>query len=1742
MASEEKDPTEWTTDEVVKFLCNPDSAPWASSKEVPRPDPVEFEASLRENVITGEILLHDVDNQVLRDDLGVKAFGHRSSVVKAIEWLQNRSAKYQSSRRDSSAEDLPATNSAFTPSQVFSPPIEGLVQSYPHQDPSSEKSPHDKRPIKRRIAPTLMQGRNEQSSRQSGFASAFAAAPVQSASPSVSVGTQNIPKLPPSFADGLNEEDVSSPEVLQRSLQQGRAAKAQAEELFFSRLLEKYPPQEDEEDMLPRYGDSGSEGEFDQTTWQEIQQERPRAKPPTFSREAYESIVSECIREQELRWRAKQLPKYLPIAPHIWQESRNDSFMRRRFSANLAHVSSRLDRLKEGIISSEYSSRSALQSTCGGLQPTVDEVCYERWRLSVLDEAECPEFVEPPPRVPRPRRSRRDSEDDDESETLTSDSDLESEDSESEDSGSTDFIVPDSDGQGTTPQSHARKSLSRARKGPARKGPFALVSSSSSEASESSQPARKRRRVSGSQCSIESDAETALLPDNIDVVDLTRSPGAMSGMDTGPPPEASTESPGTGEMKVETPPLNPIEPTADDQTRMEVTPFGLLASQGSDDIQLDTSPGRESVMSLDRVDSKDQDEDVDEETLVKTPPLNPVPARKPKLSQSWLQSPTVKTPVESDGCDQPFSQLGISPDDAEGVDPEYAALFEEVSALSMDAIEVSKNRLHLLAKSVMALRARELQEFPQYLSEILDTVHLENVHMAVLTMMNNRRVPESATNGDPKLSMRLGALFVSWHNCVGLTPADGLSRAWLQGARASLEKDDNKIFTSFMDRVRDLITAYNQWKPKETTHKSANPYASDSDDWQVTDLQSTGPRKSKKKSKQAPRTLSHLQKNAQQRQAKQDRAREAFRKARESQGLSNNDPTGQAVTFKDPVIYLNPLIGEFVKPHQLVGIQFMWRELCEADKPQGCLLAHVMGLGKTMQVISFLVTVSEAAASENPKIRAQVPTKFHQSRTLILCPSSLVQNWTDEFAIWAPPDHRLGNIREIIPRGRDTDAQDRLDKVRAWDKDGGILIMSYDVLRITVMNKGRYTEEDDRMVQEALLSKPNIVVADEAHKLKSEKSAISQVASRFKTMSRIAMTGSPLANSLFEYFQMLEWTAPGYLENISSFKSKFVAPIQAGSYIDSTVAQRRESLVALQLLNGILSPKIHRADASVIAADLPPKTEFIIWVPLTDLQKEAYNSFVGEVNHGDAGPKLWQWLALMQLCCNHPHPFLEKLADRSKASEEKDAPPSILVRSIKDAELPPTLLARVENLCRSIHNLKDPCWSHRAVLLNRILDEAKRVGDKVLVFSQSIPTLNYLDYLLNLAGRRYQRIDGNLPASNRQSLTKAFNTGNSIDIMLISTRAGGLGLNMFGANRVVIFDFLFNPTWEDQAVGRAYRLGQTKPVFVYRFVAGGTFEDIIFNATVFKSQLAVRVVDKKSVLRESRKKSEQYLFPVRPVEKDDDSRSLMGKDPEILDKILSEEFDKRILKVTLSRIQDDENDRLTEEERRHVDKELRMERLKRSDPAAYERELNQQKADAWVREQEERRVRKAAFERAQMRNHNIMLLDTIRSSQNQNRTWQGMFEYIQAAHLQRSSTMAHNHQQTMQTQGGWLQHWGISVPPLSNFQAPLPSGVLGQLEQVPDSQSAQGNGDSPAPTTRPGTMNDQPIEWVNPTPHEFTLSESDTPTPMPDGPFALDPPRPTQPDQGPSPPVTGNPAGPNENVTSNQPGASASGP
>ncbi|KAK4123767.1 hypothetical protein N657DRAFT_572806 [Parathielavia appendiculata] len=633
------------------------------------------------------------------------------------------------------------------------------------------------------------------------------------------------------------------------------------------------------------------------------------------------------------------------------------------------------------------------------------------------------------------------------------------------------------------------------------------------------------------------------------------------------------------------------------------------------------------------------------------------------------------------------------------------------------------------------------------------------------------------------------------------------------------------------------------------------------------------------------------------------------------------------------LIYINNHIGSKIKDHQIEGVRFMWNQVVvDSSVRQGCLLAHTMGLGKTMQVITLLVVIAESSASQDESVRSQIPESLRESKTLILCPPSLVDNWLEELEMWAPggvlgPVWRLDSSKPL---------SERFQTIRDWASSGGVLVAGYALFTSLV-------SADDEIAK-LLMETPNLVIGDEAHYMKNPDSQRHQATANFRTMSRIAMTGSPLTNNVMDYYSMINWVAPNYLADIAEFRQRFSNPIKEGLYADSDPYEKRRARKLLHVLKGTVDPKVHRRDIDVLYNELPKKKEFILTLPLTKQQMRLYRRYLEFVTREQitGSAKAWSLVAKLRLVLAHPFIFktyAEEQKEKAKRGGNKSqrtvSAEGQKLEEIDEDVLPQDaiheLLATV-----AIREIESYDLSNKIVLLLKILEECRKARDKVLVFSQSTLTLDYIENICKRQKYVYQRLDGNTRMATRQNAVKKFNTDAESEVYLISTTAGGLGLNIYGANRVVIFDFRYTPADEKQAIGRAYRLGQTKPVYVYWLTIGGTFEETIHNQAVFKTQLASRVVDKKNPDPWSKRMAE-YFAPPRFIDQED-LDGARGQDG-VLDALLgSEDIRQRIRKITSTEtFEKEETFELTAEDQKEVDEDVQLELLRSQNPEEFKR-------------------------------------------------------------------------------------------------------------------------------------------------------------------------------------------------------------
>lgn len=646
-------------------------------------------------------------------------------------------------------------------------------------------------------------------------------------------------------------------------------------------------------------------------------------------------------------------------------------------------------------------------------------------------------------------------------------------------------------------------------------------------------------------------------------------------------------------------------------------------------------------------------------------------------------------------------------------------------------------------------------------------------------------------------------------------------------------------------------------------------------------------------------------------------------------------------------IYIIDSIARSMKPHQIDGIRFLWRELTaqSSEGQQGCILAHTMGLGKTMQTIALLAAFTEASHDDDEGVYSQLPPHIctqevseRQIRVLVLCPPSLITNWRREIEQWAY--NSLGIVYSLDSATTAFHSQYMED----WMRFGGVLLVGYQMFRnrVNKSNKTSSVGDESKRVRHILLKGPEVVVADEAHHLKNQASGVAVAASQILTQTRIGLTGTPMSNDVQEIYALVSFVAPRFLGDPVEFKAHYTEPIERGLYQDSTHYEKRKSLMKLKVLHADIQPKVHRANIEVLRGSLRPKVEFVLTVPLGTVQTELYRRTIAMLLRDGRTEKassvaIFGWLSVLTLLTNHPHCFRERLLASPKPRVEKkskrksDVGDLILIDDVPtptdsdagggsnagrtDADAsesdphsePVHALGFTEDIIAAILDGFDNDkmafnLSSKVAIFFELLEYCLACKDKVLIFSSNILTLDFLGQLLRTHQIRFGgfgRIAGQTPMHLRTATLERFHN-NEFDIMLVSTRAGGVGLNIQGANRVFIFDFQFNPAHEEQAIGRAYRLGQTKPVFVYRFVAGGTFEQNIENKQMFKTSLAQRVVDKKNPKRYAEKNTREYLYSPKEV-RQQGLEEWIGKDPLVLDKLLAQHGDGPGQKDTLIR-------------------------------------------------------------------------------------------------------------------------------------------------------------------------------------------------------------------------------------------------
>ncbi|XP_066976511.1 SWI/SNF-related matrix-associated actin-dependent regulator of chromatin subfamily A containing DEAD/H box 1 homolog isoform X1 [Macrobrachium rosenbergii] len=544
---------------------------------------------------------------------------------------------------------------------------------------------------------------------------------------------------------------------------------------------------------------------------------------------------------------------------------------------------------------------------------------------------------------------------------------------------------------------------------------------------------------------------------------------------------------------------------------------------------------------------------------------------------------------------------------------------------------------------------------------------------------------------------------------------------------------------------------------------------------------------------------------------------------------------------------LNPEMK--LKSYQLIGLN--WLVLMHEQGLNG-VLADEMGLGKTVQAISFLAYIKDTEEPDNISV--------------IIVPSSTLENWARELELWCPS--------LVVLQYHGTQEERRGMRIAIVNDD---LEEVPDVI-LTTYNMVTSSAEDRALFKKLRF---NIVILDEAHMLKNMASQRYEQLMKIKGERRVLLTGTPLQNNLVELMSLLIFVMPQLFDSKRDELKRVFAMFPKGEESSKNKFERER----IEQAKRIMKPFFLRRLKNDVLKDLPPKHDRVIHAPLAERQQRLYSETVDILSRKAQQNKInLEEITLQRLSEIEE---LEATADFSgkgkKDGKQVDSDTSsnmvmtlrkianhpLLVRSYYDSSKIKAIAKvlkktthrdsvedyivedlsvmsdfQIHKTCLTYYPIKDYCLKDEQLLhsgkfeqLDALLPELKEKGSRVLIFSQFVIVLDILEQYLKIRGHKFVRIDGSTQVADRQMLIDLFSDNEHLFIFLLSTRAGGLGINLTAANTVILHDIDFNPYNDKQAEDRCHRVGQTKPVEVIRLVSKGSIEEGMLQIAQDKLQL-----------------------------------------------------------------------------------------------------------------------------------------------------------------------------------------------------------------------------------------------------------------------------------------------------------------
>jgi superfamily II DNA or RNA helicase len=515
------------------------------------------------------------------------------------------------------------------------------------------------------------------------------------------------------------------------------------------------------------------------------------------------------------------------------------------------------------------------------------------------------------------------------------------------------------------------------------------------------------------------------------------------------------------------------------------------------------------------------------------------------------------------------------------------------------------------------------------------------------------------------------------------------------------------------------------------------------------------------------------------------------------------------VPFLEESVVLDRLgrFGEMLRPYQLEGVRWLERH---SRSGGGGLLADEMGLGKTVQTLALVkLILADRVDQSKSKSKAKAKAESVPGPALIVCPTSLLGNWSEEAARFTPELKT-----HISHQGKRHKA---LENLGEFD----VIFTSYALI-----------QRDLEYYKEVHFS---AIVLDEASYIRNPDTESARAVRQLQAAARFTLTGTPVENSVKDLWSIFAFTLPGYLPILSDFQDRFVKPLAKAAAAGSgnnmapfsgEGGTRSPAAAIMERLRRLIRPHILRRTKREVAKDLPEKIEKVLWCELTQAQKTIYQRLLDEGREeirtarlrGPGGSRMTMFTVLLRLrqVCND----LSLLGIKTPGAKAEAADPA--PAEVVEAPTPKGGKAKKSATPKP----KAPnLTSGKLPIYEELLQESIEGGHKTLVFSQFVGMLKMLKAHAEAQGIPHCYLDGS--STDRPAQVASFQNDPEKKLFFISLKAGGYGLNLTAADEVVLVDPWWNPAVEAQAIDRAHRIGQGRPVTAYRLVCRGTVEEKI---------------------------------------------------------------------------------------------------------------------------------------------------------------------------------------------------------------------------------------------------------------------------------------------------------------------------